>query len=211
MKTRETRSGKQTKQWIMDTAMKLFNEHGTQAVSTKRIASEMGISPGNLYYHFKNKEEIIRTMFCAKLDDFQSVWTNEELPPLHRFVKTLEQIIFTWKDHRFFKMELVTLLNRDPELKQLYLQNRQEMFEQALPMFEQITAESIQESPEGKDKLVADLLTISWIIVEHWLSHLSINDAPFTDEQMEKGLKLIIQIWLPYLSSSAKKDLKDLI
>ena len=56
MSVRENRSGRQTKEWILETACRLFNEYGTAAISTKRIAKEMGISPGNLYYHFKNKE-----------------------------------------------------------------------------------------------------------------------------------------------------------
>ena len=48
-----------TKEAIVITAIELFNEKGTAAVSTNRIAEAMGISPGNLYYHFRNKEEII--------------------------------------------------------------------------------------------------------------------------------------------------------
>jgi len=49
-----------TRQAILTTAIELFNEKGTAAVSTNHIAEAMAISPGNLYYHFANKEEIIR-------------------------------------------------------------------------------------------------------------------------------------------------------
>ncbi len=41
-----------TKQAILTTAIDLFNDKGTAAVSTNHIAEAMGISPGNLYYHF---------------------------------------------------------------------------------------------------------------------------------------------------------------
>ena len=51
------------RQRIIDAALMLFNDQGTGAVSTNHIADAAGISPGNLYYHFRNKEEIIRVLF----------------------------------------------------------------------------------------------------------------------------------------------------
>ena len=47
-----------TKDKIIHTSIELFNRHGERAITTNHIASHMGISPGNLYYHFKNKEDI---------------------------------------------------------------------------------------------------------------------------------------------------------
>ena len=51
-----------TKDKIIATAIDLFNIHGTKAISTNHIAKEMGISPGNLYYHFRSKNDIIRSI-----------------------------------------------------------------------------------------------------------------------------------------------------
>ena len=52
-----------TREKILDTALALFNKEGTAAISTNHIAEAAGISPGNLYYHFRNKEEVIRELF----------------------------------------------------------------------------------------------------------------------------------------------------
>ncbi len=47
-----------TKLKILETARKLFNESNTQTATTNHIAKAMGISPGNLHYHYKNREEM---------------------------------------------------------------------------------------------------------------------------------------------------------
>jgi AcrR family transcriptional regulator len=47
-----------TRNAILDTALGLFNEEGVAKMSTNRIAAALGISSGNLYYHFNSKEQI---------------------------------------------------------------------------------------------------------------------------------------------------------
>lgn len=62
-----------TRERILECALILFNEEGEPNVSTLEIANEIGISPGNLYYHFHGKEPLIMGLF----ERFQS-----ELAPL---------------------------------------------------------------------------------------------------------------------------------
>src|SRR4029079_14052764 len=51
--------GEQRRSDILRVALRLFNERGTAEVSTNHIAAELGISVGNLYWHFKDKKEIV--------------------------------------------------------------------------------------------------------------------------------------------------------
>ena len=47
-----------TKERILQTALRLFAEDGYEAVSVSTIAGELGMTKGALYKHYKNKQDI---------------------------------------------------------------------------------------------------------------------------------------------------------
>nr|MBX2849745.1 TetR/AcrR family transcriptional regulator [Acidiferrobacterales bacterium] len=53
-----------TRDLILDVALVLLNERGESAVTSVDLATEMNISPGNLYYHFKGKEEVVEELYA---------------------------------------------------------------------------------------------------------------------------------------------------
>jgi AcrR family transcriptional regulator len=209
MRVRTTRSGKQTREWILETAIKLFNEYGTQAISTKRIAKEMGISPGNLYYHFKNKEEIIRAIMQDKFTGFAAGTDNAQLPPLKRLLGLINNVLLFWQEYPFSKKELVVMLKHDPELKKLYHANKQDIFQKARPLFQELVQTKALQ-PQDDPHVFESLLTISWIIGEYWLNFLDINDELPTPANLQKGVSLILQVWRPYFTPKALDELQQL-
>ena len=51
-----------TKEKIMDVALHMFSERGYEAVSIRDICGEVGIKESTLYYHFKNKKDILDSL-----------------------------------------------------------------------------------------------------------------------------------------------------
>ena len=62
---------------IIDATIELSNEIGIHRITTNHVIDRLGISPGTFYYHFKNKEEIIRKIFERIASEFDALFTGD--------------------------------------------------------------------------------------------------------------------------------------
>ena len=73
---------KNNRQRILDAGIELFNQSGTVATTTNHIARHLSISPGNLYFHFKNREAIVLELFERHCESIYEAWNSEKFPAL---------------------------------------------------------------------------------------------------------------------------------
>lgn len=110
---------------ILDCAITLFNTSNIKNVTTNHISKEMGISPGNLYYHYKNKEEIIRSLFL-KFKQLHMTLCNE-----YRNIENINEMSgfydkyfdIVW-DYRFLIRESYYLCNVDSKFYEMFTEYR---------------------------------------------------------------------------------------
>lgn len=107
-----------TRDRILHVSLLLFNEEGEAQQTAVDISNALGISPGNLYYHFKGKDAIIRALFDAFEEEMRVILrgsrgsvTSIEDNWVYIYI-ILEEIY----DFRFFYRNLGVLLKRYPDL-----------------------------------------------------------------------------------------------
>ena len=59
---RRARERQQVRERILAAARRLFAQHGFEAVTLRKIAAAIDYAPGAIYLHFKDKEQLIRTL-----------------------------------------------------------------------------------------------------------------------------------------------------
>ena len=102
---------------IIDASLTLFNEEGERNISTNHIAAHLGISPGNLYYHFRNKDEIIVQLF-KRYSEALLAYLNEAVLPsdVEDSINYMAGIYDVMWEYRFLFSDVNTLLARSAEL-----------------------------------------------------------------------------------------------
>lgn len=197
-----------TRERIINTAIHLFNEQGTGAVSTNHIAAALGISPGNLYYHFHNKEEVIRAIYARLRPAWETAMTLPSgRPPtvsdLRHLLEANARIVW---DYRFYYRELPALMRRDPELAADYRAVRQGGLANIEALLSFFVSTGLLHTPDDSAAL-PDLARICWILADFWLSFEELGDDPIGPNDIERGVAPILRVLHPYLTEAARAEL----
>lgn len=99
--------GRRTRQRILDATLALYNERGEPQVSTSLIAAELGISAGNLHYHFRRKDELSAALLDRFVSEFDALlpppgWRANHVEDawllLHLLLETMSRYRFLFRD-----------------------------------------------------------------------------------------------------------------
>lgn len=204
-----------TRDRIIQAAKELFNEQGERNVTTNHIASHLGISPGNLYYHFKNKQQIIYDIY---LEYEKQVDEQLQLPkdrPLNVNDKlNYLQVIFQglW-DYRFIHRDLQHLLEIDEDLHKRY----NVFFKRCLSRVQDIYF-GLRESNiiDANDRDINALSLNTWILVTSWFSFMHTNllveeGQEESRELLSAGIYQIFALERPYLTEGFIGPVSDIV
>ena len=130
---------------ILDVAERLFCTNGYDNTSTNDILAEIGIARGTLYYHFKNKEDILDGMIDRILDEIvrkaRTIALDESRPVLERLTQT---VLAANVDTKTGNMILEQV--HKPQNALMHAKMQEKLLSQLIPFFVKIIEDGISQN-----------------------------------------------------------------
>lgn len=200
-----------TKDRILMVSQELFNKHGATEVTTNDIAKELKMSPGNLYFHYKNKEQIIREIFKKMILDAAKVWKPQAKIAKRRekiqLVDIIDKNVLLYWRYRFFHRELYILRKKDPELSKLWHRYIDKTTLMMKVLYRYWVKAGIMEKIESQNEMeyLLESLFVSTNSAMHFFATSDRGDEP-TTKAMAKARHYLIRLLYPYMSSEYQKE-----
>ena len=195
-----------TRDRILDASLSLFNGIGEPNVTTLLISDEIDISPGNLYYHFKSKGDIVSELFDryeAELLDLVSVPEDADIS-LDQQGFFLHMLFEAIARYRFLYQDLVNVLSRYDGLQARFrrlLRKKQQAFRAICASMKRQGIMTIDEAE--LDALCEQLtLTLCYWVSYDSLSHL--DDRESVDPG--RGVFQMMNLLAPYLREEERQQ-----
>ena len=159
-----------TRDKIIQASIALFNEQGERNVTTNHIAADLGISPGNLYYHFRNKEDIILSIYeeyarNLLIDTMPEV--SPDVKPLDAIILYMDAVFQTLMKFRFFYSNLPVLLAKNPLLHDKYVEVQGFIAQRVSELLMSLRDANMMEF---LDEDLPDIVSILRLVNTFWLS-----------------------------------------
>lgn len=206
---------RRTAERILEVTLELFNRFGEPNVSTTLISAELGISPGNLYYHYPAKDELINSLYDRYergLNELLNASDNvRDVEDAWFFLHSLFELIW---EYRFLYRDLNDLLSKNRRLEthfQWVLKNKARSVKAMLDSLNRTGAMRI-------DSREMDATSTSMVVVlTYWLSFEYVRDPRNALEPgsaqsaLLRGAQHVLSLLTPYLEEGQRSHLQSLV
>lgn len=190
---------------ILEKSVELFNQSGVVAITTNHIAQSLSISPGNLYFHFRNKEEVVYELFESMCRETYEVWKPEKFPasPSELIERSYE--VF-WK-YRFFHREMYHLRRKDARLAKRWKAHITKTMRLLRAMYgEWVKSGVMRELLDPREmQMVSDTVLIT---SSSFLQFFESPQKPATRRTLRTGLEHLLIFLLPFHAASQQEGLR---
>lgn len=205
---------RRTAERILETALDLFNRFGEPNVSTTLVAGELNISPGNLYYHYPAKDELINRLYegyeSELLELLHASTGVHDVEDAWFLMHSLFELI--WR-YRFLYRDLNDLLSKNRRLEtqfQLVLKKKAQAIRALLAGLSRASHLDI----EARE---VDALSQSMVVVlTYWLSYEYVRnprealEPAHAQAALMRGAHHTLHLLAPYLEPEQRRHLLTL-
>lgn len=197
---------KNTKEVILKTALKLFNKEGVPKVTLRSIATKMGISQGNLNYHFKKRDYIIEALYfqLVKNIDSSMATMEEGSNPFELLVCISETIMFNFFEYRFFLHDFTQIMRENKKIKNHYFELTIQREQQFSMLFNLLIKDGLMRK-EILPNEYKNLYKRFQILGDFWISDAEIFNSSITKKTISTYSVILTQAIFPYLTSEGQK------
>ena len=206
---------RRTAERILEVTLELFNRFGEPNVSTTLISAELNISPGNLYYHYPAKDELINSLFDRyerSLNELLNASDGvRDVEDAWFYMHTLFELI--WQ-YRFLYRDLNDLLSKNRRLEthfQSVLKNKTRSVRLMLDGMVRSGAMAIDS------REMEGTATSMVVVLTYWLSFEYVRDPRRALEPesaqgaLMRGAQHVLNLLVPYLEPTQRTHLIQLV
>lgn len=201
-----------TKDKILEVALRQFNSMGTDQVSIRTIAHELGISPGNLCYHFKNTEAIIFQLYLNLVEEMNSIVTIVQ-DPAASMQTLIEESLHTFPimyRYKFLLIDFVTITRRIGSLRTHFRQLIALRRIQFRVGIDNMIAQGLLRE-EWAPHMYDQFITRSIILGDAWVSNAEVYfDAP-GEEAVYFYAGVFISGMVPFLTEKGLAEFQKVV
>ncbi|WP_411834832.1 TetR/AcrR family transcriptional regulator [Pseudoxanthomonas mexicana] len=205
-----TAVARDTRQRILDAALAMFNAQGEPHVTTNHIADELEISPGNLYYHFRNKDDIIEQLFARYEQRIDAALAppGDRLPGLEDIWLQLHLVFECIWDYRFLNRDLVEILSRNRRLRLRFARLLRRADDSAHAVMRGLSQAGVMRASAGE---LAATATNVLLIATFWLNYAAVRGDRDEQAAIGQGAVQVMTLLAPFLRDAEREYLNGLI
>lgn len=195
-----------TKQKILISARNLFNKDGISETSMRDISMNIGISPGNLTYHFRYKENIVEAIYYELISQLDSELAkiDENANELSLFYASTKSMIYVVYDYRCIFRDLYKILSINQKLKTNYIELKKYRLNQFWKVLDQMIGLKIIRPEKTKGEYTR-LSSRIYLLSNNWINALELQKFKYPKD-IDYYSFLIFDSLYPYLTNKGKEQ-----